>query len=121
MRLLIGGLQTLLLIGVIVALACWLVGPGRAAAAIRRGGGRALDRTAGAVRRGGLELGGFARAVAHNRAAIEIALVVAAAAVLVVWRHPGIAGTVWVAIGLALAVAAVELIGRTAASAVDAE
>lgn len=113
-RFLISGLQTLLVLGLIVLVVCWLLGPGRLARAIRRIASRGLDRTAALTARTGFGLGRFADAVAAHRVAIEVGLVIVAAGVLVLWRHPGIAGTLWTALVLAVLVAAVELVGRIA-------
>ncbi|GAB3993986.1 hypothetical protein GCM10029992_07130 [Glycomyces albus] len=57
----------------------------------------------------------MAGALAAHRVAVEVGLVIAAAGVLVLWRHPGIAGTLWTAAVLVVLVAAVELLARIGA------
>jgi hypothetical protein len=116
LRFLVAWAQTLAVLAAIIVVACWLVGPGRAATAIRRAGGWLLDRTAAALARARLPLGRVPAVTANHRRAVEVALVVAALAVLVVWRHPGVAGTLWLAAGLLLAVGLVELLGRIPAA-----
>jgi hypothetical protein len=111
-RFLIASAQTLVVIAAIVVVGCWLAGPGRLATAIRRGGGWLLDRLAALLNRIQLPLGGVPAAVAQHRRAIEVGLVIFFFAVLVIWREPGVSGTLWLAAGLLLAVALVELIGR---------
>jgi hypothetical protein len=112
LRFLVAGAQTLTVIAVIVAVGCWLVGPGRLATAVRRAGSWLLDRAAALLHRARLPLGGVPAVVAQHRRAIEAALVVATLAILVVWRHPGISGTLWLTAGLAVAVSLVELVAR---------
>jgi hypothetical protein len=111
-RLLIGGLQTLLVVSLIVVLAAWLLGPGRAATALRGTAARGLGRIADAMSRNGFGLGAFAAAVARYRIAIEVGLVVIAAGTLVLWRHPGVTGALWTAAVLAVLVIAIELVAR---------
>jgi hypothetical protein len=111
-RFLIASAQTLAVLAAVVVVGCWLAGPGRLATAIRRAGGWLLDRLAALLARVRLPLGGVPAAVAHHRRAIEVGLAVFFFAVLVIWRQPGIAGTLWLAACLLLAVALVELVGR---------
>jgi hypothetical protein len=112
LRFLVAGAQTLAVIAAIVAVACWLVGPGRLATALRRAGRWLLDRAAAGLDRIRLPLGGVPGLVAQHRRAIEAVLVVASLAILVIWRHPGISGTLWLTVGLAAAVCLVELVAR---------
>lgn len=112
LRFLVAAAQTLAVIAVIVVVGCWLVGPGRLATATRRGGGWLLDRAAAGLGRVGLPLGRVPALVAEHRRAIEAVLVAIALGILVIWRHPGISGTLWLTFGLATAVCLVELVAR---------
>jgi hypothetical protein len=114
LRFLVAGAQSLLVVAALVAAAGWLAGPGRVATAIRRGGGWLLDRAAAGVARLGLPLGGAPAGFHRHRVAIELSLAIAALAVLVVWRHPGVSGTLWLAAGLVVAIGLVELVARLA-------
>lgn len=118
-RYLIAGLQTLLVVGLIVLAVCWLLGPGRVARAVRGAAGRGLDRAGAAIGRTGVGSGGFTDALARHRVAVESGLAVLAAVVLVLWRHPGVAGTLWTAAVLAVLVLAVELVARTGSEPPD--
>jgi hypothetical protein len=111
-RFLIASAQTLAVLAAIVVVGCWLAGPGRSATAIRGAGGWLLDRLAALLSRLRLPLGEVPVFVAQHRRAIEAGLVVLFLAVLVIWRQPGVSGTLWLAAGLLLAVALVELFGR---------
>lgn len=106
--------ETITVLALIVALACWATGPGRAPTALRRlgaGGGNAAARgLAGA----GVTFGRFGAAVHRYRRGIELALAVAGLLWIVLWRHPGVSGVVTVAIVVGVLVLIVELIGRAA-------
>lgn len=112
LRFLVAGAQTLLVLAALVAVIAWLAGPGRLASGIRRAAGWLLDRAAAGAARARLPLGEVPAVVHRHRTAIEAVLAVAALAVLVLWRTPGVAGTLWLAAGLLLAVGLVELVAR---------
>lgn len=112
LRFLVAAAQTLTVIAVIVVVGCWLVGPGRLASATRDGGGWLLDRAAAGLHRAGPPLGRLPALVAEHRRAIEAVLVVVTLGILVIWRRPGVSGTLWLTLGLAAAVCLVELIAR---------
>lgn len=77
-----------------------------------RAGGRLLDQAATGLYRVGPPLGRVPALVAEHRRATEAVLVVMALGLLVIWRHPGVAGTLWLTAGLAAAVCLVELLAR---------
>lgn len=112
LRFLVSGAQTLTVIAALVVVGCWLVGPGRLATAARRAGGWLLDRAAVGLQRARLPLGQLPALVARHRRAIEGVLVAAVLAILVIWRRPGMSGTLWLTAGLATAVVLVELVAR---------
>lgn len=112
LRFLVAGAQTLVVIGLLVAAACWLAGPGRVASGIRHGTAWLFERAATLIGRLRLPLDGLPGFLARHGRPVKVALVVAAAAVLVVWRQPGVSGTLWVAAALVLLVGLVELVRR---------
>jgi hypothetical protein len=114
LRFLVAWAKSLTVLAAIVVVAGWLVGPGRLATAIRRATGWLLDRAAALISRAQPPLGGVPAAVRLHRQGIEVALVVVALAILVIWRHPGISGTLWLTAGLLLAIGLVELLSRMA-------
>lgn len=76
-----------------------------------------LERLRAQAARGGPGPVPFTAALAAHRVAVEVGLVIAAAGALVLWRHPGVAGTLWTSVVLAVLVVAVELVGRIGARA----
>lgn len=116
-RFLKGAAETITVLALIVALACWVTGPGRAPTALRRLGATGRDATARALAGAGVSFGRFGTALHRNRRAVEIALVVAGLLWIVLWRHPGVSGVVTVAIVVAALVLVVEIIGRAAVEA----
>lgn len=76
-----------------------------------------LERLRAQATRGGPGPVPFIAALAAHRVAVEVGLVIAAAGALVLWRHPGVAGTLWTSVVLAVLVVAVELVGRIGARA----
>ncbi|MEU6859868.1 hypothetical protein AB0B28_13470 [Glycomyces sp. NPDC046736] len=113
-RFLQGGAQTLTVIAIIVALACWLLGPGTAARATRRLGVSARDAAARGLAGAGLTFGAAGDFVHRHRRGIELVLVLAGLAWIVLWRHPGVSGVVTVAILVGVLALIVEVIGRAA-------
>lgn len=116
-RFLKSGAETMTVLALIVALACWLIGPGRAPSAVRRLGDSVRNAAARGLAGSGVTFGGFGLAVHRHRRGIEVALAVAGLLWIVLWRHPGVSGVVTVAIVVALLVFVVELIGRAAVEA----
>lgn len=112
LRFLVAGAQTLAVLAGIVVVACWAAGPGRVAVALRRGVAAGLDALARWLTRIGVHLGGVPSAVRQFRGPIEVGFVVLGLLWLVVWRHPGIGGTLWVTVAVLAAVALVELVAR---------
>lgn len=111
-RFLISGIKTVIVLCAIVILLTLLAGPSRLAHAIRHGINRLFDWLGGLIGGAGLTLGPVPGALARNRVAIRVGLVILAFVALVLWRTPGIAGTLGVtAIALAI-LAIVEIIAR---------
>lgn len=111
-RFLIQAIKTLIALCAIVLLLALLAGPSRAAHAIRHGLNRLLDATAGLLGRLGVRLGSFPAVLARNRVAIRVGLVVLALMSLVVWRHPGIEGTLGVTAITLVVLAIIEILSR---------
>ncbi|WP_344487772.1 hypothetical protein [Glycomyces endophyticus] len=116
-RFLIGGAQTIAVLALIVALACWLLGPGAAATAVRRLALGARDGLARLLAGAGLGFGAFGAFVFRSRRPIEFAAVAAGLLWLVLWRHPGVSGVLTVALVVALFIAVVEVVGRASQDA----
>lgn len=111
-RFLIAGAQTMIVVSLIIALAAWLAGPGTAATAMRHTGSRVLDMTASGLVRTGLPLGPVPGFVSRSRPVLEWIAVVLALVWLILWPHRGIAGALWIALTLALALIVIEVLAR---------
>ncbi|MFE5484193.1 hypothetical protein [Streptomyces sp. NPDC056527] len=98
-RLLRTTIRMVVVLGVVLALAAWLSGPGRYATVVRElwhSGIRAMRQTADRV---GMRTGPVGPFVSRHRTWITWILVAAAIVVYILWSHP----TGWVVLGLALA------------------
>jgi hypothetical protein len=111
-RFLIAAIKTLIVICLIVILATLLSGPSRAAHAIRHGLNWLLDAAANGLGRLGLTLGSVPSVLARNRVAIRVGLVVLAVMSLIIWRRPGIEGTIGVTLITLAVLALVEIVAR---------
>lgn len=116
-RFLKGAAETVTVLALIVALACWTIGPGKAPTALRRLGAVGRNAAARGLAGAGVTFGRFGAVVHRNRRAVELALAVAGLLWIVLWRHPGVSGVVTVAVVVAVLVVVVELIGRAAVEA----
>ncbi|MFD3533279.1 hypothetical protein [Streptomyces sp. NPDC058664] len=103
-------------LGVVVALAAWLTGPGRRAGLVRGLWTSGIGAARTTADRAGLRTGPVGPFVRRHRTWIVWALVVAALLGYLFWSHP----TGWVVVGLALALlfalAVVEFLGAGAPS-----
>ncbi|MFG3340831.1 hypothetical protein [Glycomyces sp. NPDC048151] len=113
-RFLKSGAQTITVLALIVALACWILGPGTAARAVRRLGVRGRDAAARGLAGAGLTFGAVGGFVQRYRRGIEFALVFAGLLWIVLWRYPGVSGVITVAIVVAVLALVVEVVARTA-------
>ncbi|MFJ7156486.1 hypothetical protein ACIQUQ_16240 [Streptomyces sp. NPDC101118] len=98
-RLLRTTIRMVVVLGVVVALAAWLSGPGRYATAARSLWHSGITSTRAAADRLGLRTGPVGPFVRRHRTWITWGLVAVAALVYVLWSYP----TGWVVVGLALA------------------
>ncbi|MGE7386259.1 hypothetical protein ACQKM2_12370 [Streptomyces sp. NPDC004126] len=91
--------RTVVVLGVVLALAAWLSGPGRWAGAVRALWHSGITATRGTADRLGLRTGPVGPFVRRHRTWITWILVAAAVVAYVLWPHP----TGWVVVGFALA------------------
>jgi hypothetical protein len=109
--------ETITVLALIVAVACWLLGPGTAARASRRLGASGRNAAARGLANAGLTFGAVGAFMQRYRRGIELALVIAGLVWIVLWRHPGVSGVVTVAVVVAVLAMAVELIARASVEA----
>lgn len=91
--------RTVVALGVVVALAAWLTGPGRNATTVRRLWHSGIDSVRATADHMGMRLGPVGPFVRRHRRWIGWVLVAVAVVVYLLWSHP----TGWVVVGLALA------------------
>jgi hypothetical protein len=97
-------------LGFLVAAGAYLAGPGRMPVALRRLVSRALDATAAGLGRVGLPLGRTHDVAQRYRHFAELAVVFLAALVLVL--NPSVTAALWLAAGVLVAIAVVEILAR---------
>lgn len=99
--------RLIITLGVIVALAAWLTGRGRAATRVNAAwtGGIGAVRTAT-----GVELGAVGAWVHRVKTWLNWTVVVVAVVILLVWNYPTAVVTVWIAVLALLALAVVEFL-----------
>ncbi|WP_329013597.1 hypothetical protein [Streptomyces sp. NBC_01601] len=107
--------RAVIALGVVVALAAWLSGPGRRASAVRQIWHAGIGAARSQTDRLGLRTGPVGPFVHHHRHWIGWLLVAGAVVAFVLWPHP----TGWVVLGLALALlfalAVVDFVGAEGA------
>jgi hypothetical protein len=113
-RFLKGAAETITVLALITALACWLLGPGTVARGSRRLGATGRNAAARGLAGAGLTFGAFGSFVFRYRRVIQALLVVGGLLWIVLWRHPGVSGVITIVLVVAVLAAIVELIGRTA-------
>ena len=112
--------RTVFVVGLLVWLGALIAGPARWAVAVR-GALSGVFQSAGArAERRGLDLGPVGSWVAGHHRALQIAGLLVAAAVLVFWGTPGIAGVIWIVVGLLVYLAIVEFVSRLTGPVADA-
>ncbi|TLQ47444.1 hypothetical protein [Streptomyces marianii] len=92
-------IRNIVMLGVVVALAAWLTGPGRYAGLARQLWTSGIAATRATANRAGLRTGPVGPWVRRYRTWITWVLVAAAVLAYVLWSYP----TAWVVVGLALA------------------
>ena len=111
-RFLIQSVQTLLVVFVVIAVLLWLAGPGRVATVLRHAVGYLLTATARGLSATGAPLGPVPAWARESRRAVAVGLLIASLAVLVLWRHPGISGVIWVTVIALVLLGLVEILAR---------
>ncbi|MFD4620671.1 hypothetical protein [Streptomyces sp. NPDC058475] len=94
-------------LGVVVALAAWLTGGGRAASRVRTAWTGGIDAVREAT---GFEAGGIGAWVRRSKSWLDWTVVAVAAATLIAWDHPTGAVTLWIALGALFALALIEFL-----------
>ncbi|MFG2759948.1 hypothetical protein [Streptomyces wuyuanensis] len=92
-------IRNIVMLGVVVALAAWLTGPGRYAGLVRQLWTSGIAATRATANRAGLRTGPLGPWVRRFRTWITWVLVAVAVLVYILWSYP----TAWVVVGLALA------------------
>ena len=111
-RFLVQAIKTLAVLFGIVALMCLVFGPSRPAFLLRRLVDRGLDAGGRALARTGMSFGPVPGVLRHYRRAIGVGAVVLAVLILVLWGTPGIAGVIWLTVGVLVFLGLVELVAR---------
>ncbi|WP_433727671.1 hypothetical protein ACQP2Y_13000 [Actinoplanes sp. CA-051413] len=105
-------LQTIVLVGLVIAIGAWLTGSGRAAHALRTAAGRSMT----SARLGGQRLGWRAnvvdRWVAAHVTALRAGALVVIIAVYAWWDRPTSSVVVWLTVTLLAVLAVIELLRR---------
>jgi hypothetical protein len=115
LRYLVAGLEALVAVAVLIVVVSWLAGPGRVAVAARDAGGRVFAAAGRALR--SVPLGPVPTVARRYRKVIELVAVALAALAFVVLLRHGATATVWLAVGVAVVAAAVEILARVPAPA----
>jgi hypothetical protein len=113
--------RTVFVVGLLVWIGALIAGPARWAVAVRGALSGVFQSAGESAERRGLDLGPVGSWVARHHRALQIAGLLVAAAVLVFWGTPGIAGVIWIVVGLLVYLAIVEFVGRLTAPAADAD
>ena len=118
-----GATRALLATGLLVVVAGWLAGPGRAATSVRRAVGRATTAAGTTAAAHGADGGAAGRWAALHAGALRGLVGVVAALVLLLWDRPTATVVVWTGVAAAVALVVLEVLVRSAggaAAAVDA-
>jgi hypothetical protein len=103
-------LQTVVVVGLVIAAGAWVIGPGQLARTIRSGGSWLITSARVGARRLGWRASATDRWVADHVAALRAAAVVLVIAVYALWSKPTGAVVVWLALALVVLMAAIELL-----------
>ena len=104
--------RTVFVVGLVIWLGALLAGPAGWAVSVRGALAGVFQSAGTAAERKGLDLGPVGSWVAHHHRALQIAGLLIAAVVLVFWGTPGVAGVLWIVVGLLVYLAIVEFVGR---------
>jgi hypothetical protein len=104
--------RTAFVVGVVIWLGALVMGPAAWAVRLRRALAGGVDTMGTKAEAKGLDLGPVGSWVGRHDRALQIAGLVVAAAVLVFWGTPGVAGVIWTVVVLLVYLAVVEFIGQ---------
>jgi len=104
--------RTTFVVGLVVWLGALLAGPAWWAVRLRSSLSGGLEKAGGAAEAHGVDLGPVGGWVAAHHRGLQIGGVILAAAVLVFWGTPGVAGVLWTVVILLIYLAVVEFVGR---------
>jgi hypothetical protein len=107
-------LQTLVVVGLVIALAAWVLGAGRVAVALRTGAGRLILASRAGAARLGWRPGPVDRWVAAHVAALRAAALVMIIGIYALWTRPTGAVVIWLTVALLVLVAVIEFLRRGA-------
>ena len=107
-------LQTVALLGLVIAVGAWAAGPGQLARGLRNGANWLITAVRVGARRLGWQPGATDRWVAAHVAALRAAAVVLVIAAYALWTRPTGAVVIWLALSLLVLVAGIELLRRGA-------
>ena len=96
------------LIGAIVALGAFLIGPASGVVAVRRWCTQGIGSMRNGVEKLGLHLGGVTKVVAPNARYIRVAAVIIAVVVFLLWNYRTPAVVTWIAFGLLVSMGVIE-------------
>jgi hypothetical protein len=115
-RFLRGAGRTMLAVGVVVLVATLVAGPSRPAVGLRSSLSRLFGAAGGAADRRGLDLGPVGAFVARNLVALRVAVGVVAVLWFLALDQPSAGNVWWIAGSAVVALAALEVVGRTGVS-----
>jgi hypothetical protein len=104
--------RTVFVVGLVIWLGALIAGPAGWAVKLRGALAGAFESAGTRAEEKGLDLGPVGSWVARHHRALQIAGLVVAAAVLVFWGTPGVAGVLWTVVILLIYLAIVEFVGR---------
>jgi hypothetical protein len=107
-------LQTVVVVGLVIALGAWVTGPGRLALALRINAIRLIVSSRAGTARLGWRPGPVDRWVAAHVAALRAGTLVLVVAVYVLWTRPTGAVVIWLTLALLILVAIIEFLRRGA-------
>jgi len=114
LRLFTARLQALVVLGLVIAVSAWAVGPGQLARALRSGANWLITAARIGARRLGWRPGAPDRWVAAHVAALQAAAVVLIIAVYALWTMPTGVVIIWLGVTLLVLVTGIELLRRGA-------
>ena len=107
-------LQTIVVVGLVIALGAWVTGPGRLAQVLRTGSGRLVTSARAGAARLGWRPGVVDRWVAAHVAALRAGALVLIVGVYLVWTMPTRAVVIWLTLALLALLAIIEFLRRGA-------